>query len=397
MIKVKPEEFRVIEKANLSLSPSGAYRVYRLTKKRLTTEEACRRLAQYLKCPLSNISWGGRKDKHGFTTQYITIYQGQDISLEEKNLQLEPIGFMERPMGPDLIEGNYFEITMRGLKEIDSVLKAIEEVKTSGFANYFDDQRFRSYDPQRGFFAEKILLRHYNGALKIYLTSITPSLKKKERERRLAFLTNWKNWEKCLDLARKPEEKKIFSFLAKNPNKSELALQLIPPPEVAFLYAAYQAHLWNELLRRLIKFKGVALAKVAGREGEYLFWQLTNEKEKNYFLNLKLPTAARQMEFPDDLTKKLFFEILKEKNLVLSAFRTKVLRLISFRSYLRPAASFPINLRILEISEDELHLGQKKLSLSFELARGSYATMLLKRLTLQKGNTNLCWPTNDSE
>lgn len=386
---LRPEEFRVVEKATLPLTPSGSYYVYRLTKKKLTTEQACRLIAQELKCPVSHLSWGGRKDKYGLTTQYITIFQGKEISLKGKNFQLEPIGFMDRPMGPDLIEGNFFELTLHGIKEIDFLLKAMEEIKISGVPNYFDVQRFRSYDPQRGFFAEKILLRHYNGALQVYLTSITPSMKRKERERRAAFLANWKNWDKCLQLARRPEEKKIFQFLVNNPHKIELALQLIPPPEVSFLYAAYQAHLWNELLRRLIKYKGVAFASVPGREGEYLFWSFPNEAEKNYFLNLKIPTAARQMAFPDDLSRILFLDLLKERGLTLSSFRTKVLRLVSFRSYLRPAAAFPLNLKIIDLSEDELNPGQKKLTFSFELNRGSYATMLLKRLTLEKGDKNL--------
>lgn len=397
MIKVRPEEFRVIEKANLSRSISGPYGVYRLTKKNLTTEQACRLIARNLNYSPGAISWGGRKDKYGLTTQYITIYQGREISLEEKNISLEPVGFMDRPMGPDLIEGNFFEITLRRISNIEAILKAIEEVKIQGLANYFDDQRFRSYDPERGFFAEKILLRHYNGALQVYLTSLTSSMNKKEKERRKAFLANWRSWEKCYEIAQTPEEKKIFRSLLNHPDKFELALQFIPPPEVAFLYSAFQAHLWNELLRRLIRLKGVGLKSFPGREGDYLFWKLQDENIRNYFHQLRLPTAAPKMEFPDETIKFLFLEILKERGLKPASFRTRVLRLISFRSYLRPATAFPLNLKILGSGEDEIYPGWKKITLAFELGRGSYATMLIKRLTLEIGDTNIFFTDDHAE
>jgi len=397
MIKVKPEEFRVMEKARLPLSSSGPYCVYRLTKKGLTTEDACRLIARHFNYRLSALAWGGRKDKYGLTTQYITILQGQENSLKEKKIELEPVGFMNRPMGPDLIEGNYFEITLRRVRNLEAILQAAEEVKVSGFPNYFDDQRFRSYDPQRGFFAEKILLRHYNGALQVYLTSITPSLKKRERERRAAFLTYWKDWAKCLELAQRAEEKRIFQALLNQPAKPELALQFIPPAEVSFLYAAYQAHLWNELLRRLIRLKGAGFASLPGREGEYLFWQFRDENLRNYFLQLRLPTAARKMEFPDETTRSLFLEILKERGLKTSSFRTRVLRLVSFRSYFRQVAAFPLNFKILDAGDDEIYRGYKKLTLAFELGRGSYATMLIKRLTLETPDSKISETDNPAE
>ncbi len=389
MIKVRPEEFRVEEKASLPLVASGRYCVYTLTKKGLTTEEAGRLVARHFSLPLSSLSWGGRKDKYALTTQHVTIFRGPKEGLEEKNIRLQPLGFMERPMGPDLLEGNFFQITLRRLKEIEPVLVATEEVNIFGFPNYFDDQRFRSYDPERGFFAEKILRRHWKGALQVYLTSLTPSMKKREKERRRAFLFNWKNWRQCLELAQKPGEKKILAALEANPTRPEFALKFIPPEEVSFLYASYQAHLWNECLRRLIRKLDIPYLSVSGREGDYLFWRKLGETERNYFQALKLPTAGRNPLFQDELSGRLFSELLAEKGLTLSSFRTLVLRLVSFRSFLRPAASFPQNLKIVEAGDDELYPNWKKITLSFELGRGSYATMLIKRLTLQPGNTRL--------
>ncbi len=382
MIKVRPEEFQVSENADLPLVAAGSFRVYRLTKKGLTTEDACRLVSREFAVPLSWVSWGGRKDKYGLTTQYITVREGPEKGLESKNLRVEPVGLMDRPIGPDIIQGNWFQVTLRRLKTLDGVLQALDEVKDYGFPNFFDDQRFRSYDPERGFFAEKILRRPLNGALQVYLTSITESQKKREKERRRAFLAHWKDWPKCLELAQTPEEKKILAALAAEPNNLEAALKFIPPEEVSFLYAAYQAHLWNELLRRLLRKRGIPLLRVTGREGDYLFWKTLNQEDKEYLHQLALPTAACRMNFPDELTRNIFLEILEEKGLRLTSFRTKVLRLVSFRSFPRPAAAMPQNLQVIETAEDDLYPGFRKITLSFGLGRGSYGTMLIKRLTL---------------
>jgi len=50
-----------------------------------------------------------------------------------------------------------------------------------------------------------------------------------------------------------------------------------------------------------------------------------------------------------------------------------------FKSVLRKAIVFPKKLTF-KVSPDELNRDRKKLSLSFTLGRGSYATMLVKRI-----------------
>jgi len=89
------------------------------------------------------------------------------------------------------------------------------------------------------------------------------------------------------------------------------------------------------------------------------------------------------MDFGDDLTRSLFDAILKENNLKLGSFRTKALRKVYFRSFQRKALVIPEDLQTLGVEDDDLHPGRKKWTLSFFLPRGSYGTMLIKRLTLK--------------
>ncbi|MEK7828364.1 MAG: tRNA pseudouridine(13) synthase TruD, partial [Deltaproteobacteria bacterium] len=72
-IKVKPEDFIVEEKADLKFHKGGEHRVYLLTKRGFNTVDLLLRLSKKLGIPFSNFSYGGKKDRHALTTQYITI------------------------------------------------------------------------------------------------------------------------------------------------------------------------------------------------------------------------------------------------------------------------------------------------------------------------------------
>jgi tRNA pseudouridine13 synthase len=384
VIKAVPEDFVVEERAALPLRPRGEHQVYILKKRHWNTLDLIQHLSRSLGLPSSQFSYGGKKDKHGLTSQFITVRSTQDLSREGKGFSLESRGFMDRPMGPDLIKGNAFMVTIRDLDDISLLEANIEEVRKTGFPNFFDDQRFRSYDPERGFFAEKILKRHWNGALQVFLTSASPEDTRAERGRKSALFKNWKDWPLLLNLAEGPMETGIFAFLNDHPKDFGRALHHIPQEEVAMLFSAFQSHLWNESLRRLIRMKVQACAEVSGREGAYLFWPGLDTESLSYFGAFDIPTAAPKIEFRDDSSRLVFDDILKEKGLSPGSFRTKALRRVYFRSFQRKALVIPEELRVLSAGEDELHSGKQKWTLSFFLPRGSYATMLIKRLSLKR-------------
>ena len=381
MIKAIPEDFIVEEKARLPLRQRGSHRVYLLKKSHWNTLDLLRLLSRSLRLPPEKFSYGGKKDKHGLTSQFIAVENRRDCSQEGKDFSLESQGFMDRPMGPDLILGNAFTVTMRELASLDSLERNMDEVGKTGFPNFFDDQRFRSYDPERGFFAGKILRRHWNGALQVFLTSAGPDAGKKERERKQALFENWRDWPACLGYAQDPLEKRIFGYLSGHPKDFGRALHLLPQEEISMAYAAFQSHLWNELLRRLLKLKLKDFIEIRGVEGSYIFWRNMDDDTLAYLGSLDIPTAAAKMDFPDDLVRSLYEDILKENDLKPGSFRTKALRKVYFRSFKRKAMLIPEDLRMVEKGDDELHPAREKMTISFFLPRGAYGTMLVKRIT----------------
>ena len=73
-LKTTPEDFVVREAVDLHIRPKPArYRVYLLEKKGWNTADAISAIARERRLPLSRIRYGGKKDRHGHTWQYVTI------------------------------------------------------------------------------------------------------------------------------------------------------------------------------------------------------------------------------------------------------------------------------------------------------------------------------------
>ena len=212
-LKHLAEDFIVEENCSLPLADHGEFSVYRLTKKNWNTEDAVSCISRHFKLPADAVHYGGRKDRKALTSQRITIQSSHPLpkSWKQKDLTLEYEGKMDRPMGPDLILSNRFTLLLRNLSSEDAEWLSrtrIPEVFAQGYMNYFDDQRFRGVDPLRGFLGEKIVQKHYNGALKLYICHADQDASSDERIRKQFFWDHWKDWSLCLSKAQTGFEKK---------------------------------------------------------------------------------------------------------------------------------------------------------------------------------------------
>ncbi len=466
-VKVKPEDFVVEEAAGLPFQTDGNFCVYLLTKRGWNTVDVLKRLSKRFSIPYEDLSYGGKKDKYAFTTQYITIArrhadkvvlatppsfkgkgsarvpkgadsQGVPVlpapengNLGDENYSLDFVGYMDRPMGPDLLLGNGFQITVRNLAdgELRQALREIERVRLDGYPNYFDDQRFGSFDSRQGFIAEKILKKHYNGALKLYFSGIHPEDSKEEKEHRKFFFENWGNWKECLKGASGKFEREAFRYLDKHPSGFVPILQRISHEKMVLFFSAFQSHLWNELLRKIVlavigndtayqRFKSsggemspavqhntappgehgeesdLALEKgwhgqtclsvpglktSKGIAGDYLFYMQIGSEEKAYLSNLVIPMPASNIKMPDAFTKTIYSEVLRGNGVKSAQFNIRKLRQAFFKGIERRAVVTPEDL-LVESEKDEVYQGKKKLILRFALPRGCYGTMFIKRL-----------------
>jgi tRNA pseudouridine13 synthase len=94
---------------------------------------------------------------------------------------------------------------------------------------------------------------------------------------------------------------------------------------------------------------------------------------------LPLPSARLKLSGEDPI-RRLIETILKEDSLELAQMKLKHLRQPFFSRGERSAFYVPANLQS-SLAADELNSGKQKLLLTFDLPRGCYATMLVKRIT----------------
>ncbi len=381
-LKVKPEDFIVREKINACFGNSGGYSVFQLEKCGWNTIDLLKELARKMKIPLASFSYAGRKDRHGCTSQYISLQGNYPFNLKGRGYSATFQGFLERPIGPDLIIKNDFTIVVRKLHRdsIQSVLDELEIIKKIGYPNYFDDQRFGSFDQRSGFFAEKVLKKHYGGALKIHLTRVSTRDTKSERIRKDFFFHHWQKWAECLERAESWLEKKSFQYLMKHPRDFLPLLQQISKEEMSLYYACYQAHIWNITTKKFIqKFFKNSFRRYPGIVGDYVFYGNLQPEKQDFFLALILPTLGAKSNISDQLLREVYSETLAEFGMRSSLLNIRSLRQAFFKSIPRSISVIPENL-FAQVFDDELYPQKKKLILSFSLPRGSYGTLLLKRV-----------------
>src|SRR5262245_35042013 len=113
-IKRLPEDFQVEELTEF-LPDGGPFALYRLTKRSIGTPEAIAAVAQRWHLARRQIAYGGLKDRHALSRQFITIERGPRRHLKQTHFELTYLGQATRPFGPQDIQGNRFHIVLRHL------------------------------------------------------------------------------------------------------------------------------------------------------------------------------------------------------------------------------------------------------------------------------------------
>ncbi len=359
-LRVLPEDFRVDELQTLPVDPkSGRYRVYCLRKRGWNTTDVLHRIAKRAGIPRSRLHYGGRKDRHALTTQIITIEDKRDLSFTDPAYSLEALGFSDTFMGPRYIAGNRFGITLRSVskKRVGEIETNVAELRRWGVPNYFDDQRFGSYHPERGFIAQDFLSGDFERGLQTYTTAIRGGERRDVRERRLFFREHWGDWSACLDAAVSPGERAVFGALEKHPADFAAAAALIPRDELSIILSAYPSHLWNREAAAVIREVSAAgnLREHDGAVESYIFYRSLDEN------------GLAELRRRRPLIPKM--ELKAAANGFIESIERDVL--LEPRDFGEPG-----------IEDDPKFARRVQVRLEFTLPRGSFATIVVKRCTL---------------
>lgn len=387
--KVVPEDFVVEERARLPLSVGGAYAVYRVRKRGVTTLQVQERLAARLRVPKSAVVFPALKDKDAVAVQYACVKGGGPGRLTGAGFSAEFLGRCARPLSPRDLEGNRFTVVLRDLmaEEVEHIRARLGQVTRFGVPNYFDLQRFGSYAPGEGFMGKKILQRDAEGALRAYLTLPFAGDPPRVRAFKAFAREHWEDWPLLFERAPRPSNfRSVLTFLRDHPEDFRRALNLVPARLLSLFLSAYQSFLWNRMAGRYLRGKleasGLPFASIQVLGEELPVHRELPDGLLRALSRTNIPLLHHRARFEDPDVAALAEAVLTEEGLSQWDLKARLLE----RAYLprgtRPLLTFPQEASALGAEEDELFPGRRKLTLAFSLPPGSYATLVLKALVV---------------
>ena len=383
-----PEDFQVDEQTDFELS-GGPFAVYRLTKRSIGTPEAIASIVERWKVPRRRISYGGLKDRHAITSQHLTIQHGPKKPLRQSSFELSYLGQAGRPFQPADIAANRFQIVMRHMSSAaaESAEQAAAEVSRNGLPNYFDDQRFGSLAQSGEWIARAWCLGDWERALWLALADPHRDDRSGDKEQKRILRESWGRWVECKQALSRSHRRSIVTYMADReavdkPLDFRGAFTRLSVDLRGLYLSAYQSAIWNRVLNRLVEQQLSPTERVAVPllSGPCAFFRAL-PPDASDLSELDLPLPSARLKLPDGPLLDLIQSVVADEGLELRQLRVKYPR-DSFFSKASRRAVVQVDGLVTEADDDELYPNSRKLQLTFQLPRGSYATVLVKRLGL---------------
>ncbi len=384
-VKQQPGDFRVEELTDVVPGPSGDFAFYRLDKVGWTTPDALRVVCERWGIDRRRVGFGGLKDRHAETRQHFTVFRGPRRNLSHQRLAVTYLGQVPEPYTSQHIAANRFAVTLRRLTADAeaAAVAAVREVERVGLPNYFDDQRFGSVGPDREFVGREMVHGRFERALKLALAAPYEFDRAEQKREKEILLRHWGDWPACRAALPRGHACELVGYLAVHPADFAGAVARLRPELGGLYLSAYQSYLWNRTLDRWLRdtFPADALGVVSLRLGEYAVPIREAGGVADRWEKLTLPLlSARQKPEPGAGWFQAAEAVLTEEELTLDRLKVPGLRKPFFSKGDRAACVRPAGMRAGP-GDDELNRGRRKLLLAFDLPRGSYATMFVKRVT----------------
>ncbi len=379
-LKVIPEDFLVEEQVRFPPG-SGPYALYRVRKREATTLEVQAQLARMLRLPLSAVSFPALKDRDAMAIQYATVRGPGPDRLSGPGFTAERVGRIPRPLTPSDLVGNRFVVTVRDLSpfEADCLGGRLTAAAEGGIPNYFDAQRFGSRTESGDFPGRRILRRDAEGALRAVLAEPLIGDPADVRAFKREAAIRWGQWRTLLEMAPRPSNlRSVLTFLCDHPTDFRRALNLVTPRVLSLYLAAYQSFLWNRIAAGYLEARLGAPSGFVEVAGETL--PIFSALSGRLPAEMTIPLPHHRAVYGDPVLRKAVEDVLRAEGLALLDLKPRILR----RAYLPRGERQPV-LRPADVSAsppapDERFPGRQKITLTFALPPGSYATLLVRSL-----------------
>jgi tRNA pseudouridine13 synthase len=382
-LKRTPEDFQVEELTDVAPA-DGPFALYRLTKRSMGTPEVIDAVVRRWGIPRRAISFGGLKDRHALTAQHVTIHRGPRRELAQSSFRLEYLGQAPKPFEARDIRANRFRVAIRDLAPdaLAGAERAFDEAARDGIPNYFDDQRFGSLGQSREFIAKAWCEGNFERALWLAIADANEHDRPDDRAAKRLLRESWGRWARLKAELPKSSRRSTVTYLADHPDDFRGAFARQPAELRSLWLAAFQSRVWNQALAAVVRGAVPArrLIPIELDAGPIALYGPLEERERAALaVEIPLPSARAQGPWRPALERAAL-----EAGLALERMRIRHPRENFFSKGLRAAVVAPAGAS-REAAADEFYPKRKKLTLAFDLPRGAYATILVKRVTRPPG------------
>ena len=147
LIRHCKQDFKVFEVPSLTLSGAGEHVFLKVRKTGANTGWVAAKLAEFAGIEAGDVGFAGRKDRHAVTEQWFSCYLPGGKGPQWDLLEIEGVELIEttrhaKKLRKGDLNGNHFELTVRGVSDPRSLEAKLLAVRDSGVPNYFGEQRF---------------------------------------------------------------------------------------------------------------------------------------------------------------------------------------------------------------------------------------------------------------
>jgi tRNA pseudouridine13 synthase len=382
----------------------GRYLVCVLVKRRWDTFLAVRKVAERLRISRKRIRFAGIKDTKALTAQHISLQNvspSKVLDVQIKDITLYPQRFSKERMYSQLIKGNRFHITIRGIDQPASVIEErtksiqteIEDI--GGVPNFFGHQRFGTIRPNTHQIGKHLTMGDAEKAALVFLAEPSVHEHPEAREARQQL-------QDTLDFGQALErfprflryERFMLRHLAKYPNDYVGAFRTLPRRLRKLFVQGYQSYLFNRFLSERIR-RGIPLDEP--QIGDYTIkldehglpteeydqatttnLQTIEQSVKEGKMCMAAPLIGTKQPPSKGIQGQIEQEILEAENVTPQKFQISFMPEATAEGRVRAILNPVWNLLQEEIAEDKENPGKQMMKLGFTLNRGSYATVLLR-------------------
>ena len=336
-LKCKNDDFQVTEVSlmpDIALKGPTIYSYVWIQKSGFTTFEVLEQIKNFFNLKFEDVRSQGLKDEDAITEQLISIKKiltGKDIVIFNKKHKFKNkfsiikniVGYGKEPVKERELHGNSFRIVIRNLEKTlaDNFLSYILNNKCLYFINYYDNQRFGMPGGP------------YNTHL-IGKAVVENDWKQAYEQMKITNNISSDTTSKKGDVA---DFKEIFKS--------------INPKKIAFFVSAYDSFLWNNQASLTVKDNTKSRCHLFENVGE-----------------LHLPID--HLSQCPSICEVNGYDFVPEKFSVQP------------KAYKRNLV-IATTVYASQLEVDELHKSKKKITVSFFLPTGSYATMIIKQIFLR--------------